>query len=185
VVEVTTTTLNRKTTAGVSDQDVLGDFDKLVDEVAQIDGTIGSLRTTQTKLTGAPASSNRVFYPLLVVTEGFPVNPLTLSLLREKVRKKGLLAGADVAQLEVVDLVELEMLEALSESGGPGIAQILAKKRGAALRNCSVRDFILRELNLRPDRPKRLENLWPAPFNLIAEAFGVDRSDLKTPDGIG
>jgi hypothetical protein len=36
VVEVTTSTLTRRSTAGVSDQDVLNDIDKLVGKVEQI-----------------------------------------------------------------------------------------------------------------------------------------------------
>ena len=174
VVEVTTSMLTRESTAGVSDKDVLADIDKLVDEAEQIDSTIKSLREDEQRLTGFPAPPGRSFYPLLVVTEGFPVNPFTLSLLRDKAREKGLLIGGDVAQLEVVDLVELEGLEGLSESGGPSIVEVLARKRHAALCNSSVRDFVLRELNLQPSCPKRLDYLWKSLLQVVARTLGVD-----------
>ena len=175
VVEVTTSTLTRASTAGVSDQDVVKDIDKLVEKVEQLDSTIQCLRQAEERLTGAPGALNRRFYPLLVVAEGFPVSPFTLPLLREKAGERGYLTGPDVAQLEVVDLVELEMLEALSENDGPGIVEVLAAKRHGSLANTSIRDFILLELKRQPGRPKRLDVLWMSIFDVVADTLGMER----------
>lgn len=120
----------------------------------------------------------RRFYPLLVVAEGFPVSPFKLPTVRERAHAKGLLTGNDVAQLEIVYIVELEMLEALAENGGPNIAQILAAKRKADLSNSSMRDFIVLEMNRQPGRPTRLDGLWTAIFDVIADTLGVARRRL-------
>ncbi len=126
-------------------------------------------------MAGAP---HRRYYPLLVVTEGFPVSPFTLPLVRDRARGKDLLTGPDVAQLEIVDLVELEMLEGLAEHGGSSIVEILRAKRHGNLADSSVRDFILLELQLQPVRPARLDSLWTSIFDIIADTLGVPRHQM-------
>jgi hypothetical protein len=179
VVEVTTSMLTRKSTAGVSDQDVVADIDKLVGEVEQIASTIRCLREGGSRLTGAPAAPHPRFYPLLVVTEGFPVNPITLPMLREAVRTKNLLAEPDMAPLEVVDLVELEALEWLGETSGKCIVDVLAAKNNGHLATASVRDFITLEMNELPGRPQRLETLWTSVFDVVADTLGVARRQFR------
>jgi hypothetical protein len=112
--------LRRESVAGRSDDDVEQDLDKFVAKVTQIDSTINQLRKDPQRLTGHVVTSRKTtFYPVLVLAEGFPVNPISLTIMRERVKAGGLLVGADTASLEILDTVEIEMIESLQESGAP------------------------------------------------------------------
>ncbi|MFJ6252493.1 MULTISPECIES: hypothetical protein [unclassified Streptomyces] len=80
VIEVTTTQLRREAATAVPDDSQIKDIDKLIDEIDQIDATINALRHNETAFTGTPPTHNRRFLPLLVLPEGFPINPITLTV---------------------------------------------------------------------------------------------------------
>ncbi|WP_344420554.1 hypothetical protein [Pseudonocardia ailaonensis] len=70
----------------------------------------------------------------------------------------GLLAGPDVAPLEVVDVVELEILEG-TEIAGLSLLDALEAKEKAALYRSNLRDFLIMEYELM--RPSRIgSTLW-------------------------
>lgn len=177
VMEVTSSQLTRDSVAAVSNEALSADLDKLVGEVQQIDHTIQSLREKETALTGAPSPSPvRKYYPVLVLTEGFPVSPVTITILRERAHQAGLLSGSDVGPLEVIDTVELEMVESLQESGGPSLPSLLDMKQSANLHRASLRDYILREANLRPRMSSRVKRLFDQGFEVITRP-------LREPEG--
>ncbi|MBB5808365.1 hypothetical protein F4560_008133 [Saccharothrix ecbatanensis] len=183
VAEVTTIQLRRESVTGMSDEAVISDIDKLVEEVAQIDATISSLREYEEKLTGLPPSGvRRRYFPLLILTEGFPVNPISLPLLRDRVGKRGLLAEGDVMPLEIADLQELEIIEGLQENGGQSLKEILDKKSNANLRNMQIRDFLLSELHLSPSRPSRVKKLYHESFKSMVGHMYPTMKNLELPD---
>lgn len=170
VVEITTSKLKRQSVAASAES--LGeDLDKLVGEAEQIDSTIAALRDEEAALTGVSSGLLRRFYPLLVVAEGFPVNPNTIEHLRQRVQARGLLAGPDVAPLEIVDTVELAMLEALAEQGGPGMRDVLAGKEKAAFFRMSVRDYLIHECRYRLRRSHRVDAQLQWALDLPLEAL--------------
>lgn len=172
VAEITTSVLRRESLAGVSDEDVEQDLDKFVAKVAQIDSTIDQLRTDSRRLTGhAVATRAMTYYPVLVLAEGFPVNPISLTIMRERVKAAGLLAGKDTAPLEILDTIEIEIIEGLQESGGPTLRDLLESKRTAGMWRASMRQYILVELRLKPRRSARLDRLCAELFELIIEPF--------------
>jgi hypothetical protein len=94
-----------------------------------------------------------------LVAHGFPVNPITISELHERVARAGLLRGAHVGRLEIIDLDELEQVEALHESGGPSLASLLADKQTANLYRTALNQYLYFERRIplaRPDRQGRL-----------------------------
>ncbi|MFE6129523.1 hypothetical protein ACFQ6Q_14835 [Streptomyces sp. NPDC056437] len=155
VIEITTTQLRREAATAVPGESQIEDIDKLVEELAQIDATITALRRDEAALTGAPVVGDRRFLPLLVLPEGFPVNPITLTVIRERARRKGLFSKPDADQVEIIDIEELEMIEALQEASGPSLLDILRSKQSGSLRNAAVRDHLLHGMRLRPDAPAR------------------------------
>jgi hypothetical protein len=169
VAEVTTSQLTRHTVAGINEQKLVADLDKLVAKAGQLDATIHQLRTDASRL---GAHRGRRFYPVLILPEGFPANFLSLHLLREKVEAAGLLSGADVAPLEVVDVVELEMVEQLTERGHR-LESLLDGKTSSGWSNRSLRDFLLLGTLLNPTRPSRLNRLWPLAFPSISQLGGT------------
>jgi hypothetical protein len=170
VVEVTTSKLTRGSVAA-SPAAISRDLDKLVGKVEQLDSTIAALRAEEAALTGAPPRVARRFYPLLVVAEGFPVNPHSVELLRQRARHRGLLTEADTAPLEVVDTVELSMLQAVAEQYGITMRDVLAGKAEARLFRTSVRDYLLRECGYQPRRPDRIAELMLTAHAMVLSAF--------------
>ena len=137
------------------------DIDKLVAKLAQIDATIKNLRVREAELTGSPAASGpRRYYPVLVLTEGFPVNPVTLTMLRQRAEEAHLLVGDDTSALEVVDVTELEMLEGAD----------LGAKSSAALARCNLRDFLIRERELRAGSPQQVRRHAQVAFDIAVRA---------------
>lgn len=169
VVETTTSQLRRETVAGLDDETLAKDLDKLIGEVEQIDSTIRSLRDSESVLTGRPAIDGRRFTPVLVVTEGFPVNPVSLTHLRERAAAKGFLAGADTDPLEALDVEELEIVEALQESGGPNLRDLLRAKQASNFHHDSLRNYVIFEVSDQLRHPRRLDKLWDQVFKPALE----------------
>ena len=167
--EITTSQLNRESATSASALRLDDDFAKLVGEIDQLDQTIRRLRGHEATLTGQPSARFRGFYPVLVMTEGFPVNPVTLTALRERARVAGMLQGDDVAELEVVDGVELEILEG-AELAELSVLDALEAKSRSALRRSNLRDFLLREYGLNATTPQRVRRLADVAIHILRRA---------------
>ncbi|MET9955159.1 hypothetical protein ABZ135_26920 [Streptomyces sp. NPDC006339] len=169
VVDISTRQLMRESVAGTSGETVKKDLDALVKyKAAQIQSTIDAIRGDEARLTGSPGSP-RVFYPVIVASEGFPFNPVTSSMIEDLLRRENLLQGPGIAPVQVVDVAELEIVEGVQEWGGPSFVDLLEGKRDAGLWRASLRDYVLVELGLSPKRPARLERLWKGLFNRVIE----------------
>lgn len=172
VVEITTTHMRRDSVKGRSDDAVVADLRKFVDEARQIDSTISCLREKEEDLTGCAPIGPRKFYPLIVATEGFPTSPVTMTLLRDMVREQNILTHADTMPLEVVDITELEMIEGVQAEGGPNLKQVLDSKARASLKLCSMNQYLLAEARLNPKRSPRVNRLFAEGVNAaIRELF--------------
>jgi hypothetical protein len=152
--------MTQKTLAGGTAADFDQDVAKLVEKkVKQLDATIRHLDRDEEKLTGRPRTAGRRIYPVVLVAHGFPVNPITMSELHERVARAGLLQGAHLGRLEIIDLDELEQVEALHESGGASLATLLADKQTANLYRTALNQYLYFERRVplvRPDRQGRL-----------------------------
>lgn len=171
VVEVTTSQLQRKAATAVPGPSQVQDIDKLLDELQQIHATIRALREDETRLTGAAAKHLRRFLPLLLLSEGFPVNPVSLTVIRERARARGLLQDADVLPIEVLDVEELEMIEALQEHAGMSLLSVLQQKQASDLDRMAMRDFIISDLNVTTAQAQRLSQLWPKALQPLEKAL--------------
>jgi hypothetical protein len=70
--------------------------------------------------------------------------------------------GEDVAALEILEVEDLHVAAAVAEAGGPSLVDLLRGKEASALRDMSLKDYVLLDLGLRPGRPKRIQSAWPA-----------------------
>ncbi|MFD3308614.1 hypothetical protein [Streptomyces sp. NPDC058656] len=171
VIEVTTTQLRREAATAVPGESQIEDIDKLIEELDQINATITALRRDESALTGSPATADRRYLPLLVLPEGFPVNPVTLTVIRERARVRGLLQARDTDPVEIVDIEELEMIEGIQEESGPSMLDILRGKQSGSMRNAAVREHIFHVMRLRPSRPARHYDLLQAALQPLADAL--------------
>ncbi|MFF1794121.1 hypothetical protein ACFVXQ_07795 [Kitasatospora sp. NPDC058263] len=171
VLDVSTRQLMRGSVAGTSATDVKKDIDALaVAKAHQIQSTINCLRADEGRLTGHPAPSGRRYYPVVVASEGFPVGPVTGVMIEDAVRREGVLQELDVAPLQIVDTVDLELIESIEERGLSTFTQILRDKPAAGLARMSIRDYVLIELGMPAERSERMEGLWAKPFSRVINA---------------
>jgi hypothetical protein len=108
VVEVSTRHMRRSSVVGGSLESFEIDYQRGIDKkVEQIQATISELQADETRLTGFPAVPGRKYIPVLVVTEGFPVNPMTSRAIAARLKKAGLLQGPGVVPLRILDQQDL------------------------------------------------------------------------------
>lgn len=173
VLEVTTSKLRRDAVAGVPDEEALtGDLDKVLEKAAQLDATVAALRTSETQLTGATTSAVRRFHPVLVMASGFPVNPITMTLVRERLQQAGLLQDPDIEQLAILEPEDLELIEGVQERSGHSLRSLLVGKAASSLRDMPMRDYLywgLREPLVYSSRMRDSFDLAMAP---AMSAFG-------------
>lgn len=94
------------------------DVDRLVLEKAeQLDGAAQAILENEHALTNHPPTPGLRILPVIVVASGFPMNPASLHFLESKLSERSLLQDPRIQPLVVIDLSELEMLEALHEHG--------------------------------------------------------------------
>ncbi|MET7425421.1 hypothetical protein [Dactylosporangium sp. NPDC005555] len=172
VVEVTTVQTSRDTVNGASVNGLLRDRDKIIEEIRQIDATIKHLRLNERALTGVTRRVSTRFYPIVVLTEGFPNNPIINSIIREAVQSIGLLTGSDIAPLEIVNLVELDIIEGVSETHGPPLPEILEAKQKSAFHADSLRNFLIGDPRFSVVRPARVSVLARRAFKRAVENLG-------------
>jgi hypothetical protein len=162
VVEVSTRHLKRSSVVGGSLESFEIDYQRGIDDkVEQIQSTISELQADETRLTGFPAIPGRKYIPVLVVTEGFPVNPMTSRAISARLNKAGLLTDPGVAPLRILDQQDLYAIEHVAEAGKDGLAGLLEGYGQGNLREMPFRNWLVLERRLEASRPKRLER----PFN--------------------
>jgi hypothetical protein len=158
VVEVSTRHLQRASVLGGSLQALETDLRYGIDDkVDQIEATIGELRHDESRLTGCPPVKGRKYIPLLVVTEGFPVNPMTSRAISHRLAAKGLLAAPGVAPLRIIDQQDLYLIEHVVEGGRDSLLGLLQGYERGNLREMPFRNWLISERKLDAQRPARLE----------------------------
>lgn len=172
--EITSSRLTRESVLGTSEQRLDGDFAKLLGKIEQLHDTICVLRDRESVLTEEAVHRRRRFHPVLVLTETFPTNPLTTTMLRERAREAGFLRGDDVAELEIVEVTELEIAEG-AHLGEPGLLDVLDAKQHSMLHRSSLRDFLVLD-------QKTAATTSPRVSAKVKDAWRIARSVLQIPD---
>ncbi len=164
VVEVSSRQTPRTVAAAASARDLLDHLNKgAVAKARQLDATIVAIRADETALIGAPAEGPRRFWPVLIVPDGFPANPLTVRRLHRMIRGAGLLAEADTAALVVLDAETLEAVEAVAAAGGPPFPALLAEHAQSDRADYGFKDWLLlTRSTVRPTR--RITDRWDRSF---------------------
>lgn len=182
-VEVVSGRLTQKSLAGGTAADFDQDVAKLIEKkVKQLDATIRHLDRDEEKLTGRPRTPGRRIFPVVLVAHGFPVNPITMSEFHERVARAGLLQGAHLGRLEIIDLDELEQVEALHESGGASLARLLADKQTANLYRTALNQYLYFERRVPLTRPDHQGRLGQQVMEDIAARYELLTQDRNPPD---
>jgi hypothetical protein len=161
LVEVNSHRLTRESVVGRSTEAVDHDLEMLIfkKKVKQFEAALKALREGESKLTGRPAPANRRFHLVLVTDDQFPNSPVTRARIQARLAAEGLLQGADVTQLEILSLQDVDVLEGIAEHGGPTVAEILARKAEGSLSSLDLLSYLQREEQLTISYPSRVMNL--------------------------
>ena len=161
VVEVTTAGFQLKTAAGVSEESLAQDIDDVVLKASQVEATIDNIRQDEAALTGHPTPSGpRKFYPVVVIASSFAGNPLTFTMLRERLKRDGLLQLHDCAPLEVLTLDDLLAMEGASEKRGYSFLDLLAEKTAVERPLVPMIEYLADMLGHNAPLPDRVERSW-------------------------
>jgi hypothetical protein len=155
---------------------------KLVAKAAQLESTIAALRKDPSRLTGSEVGQSTTFVPLLVMAEGFPVNPATSALLNFRLHEAGILQERDCTPLHVISNEELSLIEALVEEGH-ALLTLLRRHTEGSLKSMSLRDFLAAEARLTPaERPRRLQGPFERAWAPVFRAIGASLDEAGSTD---
>lgn len=145
VLDVSTRSTTRETAHGRTPGALEREIDTLVvTKARQLQSTIDQIRANEPRLTSmAHLSGPRVFQPIVLVTEGFPINPVTAEKIRIALRENDLLTAPDILPLQILDLQDIEIVEGIQEAGGPDLLALLHEKARSKLADTAVRDYVL------------------------------------------
>jgi hypothetical protein len=183
VIEISTRQLQRATVVASDPAALEADLNAAIDEkVSQVDQTIKDLIADESRLTEAPAIPRRRYIAVVVLAEGFPVNPMTMTAIKERLAAAGRLADARIGQLHVLDQEELDMAEAIVEEGGASLFQLLEEHEQSSLSISAFKDWLIldRGRGTGPRRPRRLEGVraeaWQPAIERLQSA-GAERDE--------
>lgn len=164
---------------GASPEALVEEVHTLVDDKGeQLHDTIEAIRRDETRLTGAEQQvDSRRFTPVVAVHSRWPVNPITHELIQLRLKELDFLQDDDVDDLEVVTIEELEMVEAVQESGGPDLVALLDRKREGPLFRMGLKNHMLLVERLDVGVPRRLGELFEACIQRMVETFGFSDDD--------
>jgi hypothetical protein len=175
-VEVVSHMLSEAASTGRSTEALDKEIRIVVEEKAtQLDATALRLLQDESVLTGRPSVPGRRVLPVVVAGYGFPVNPITMSVIHDRLADAELLADSRIGPLEILDERNLEEMEQVQESGGPAFNELLRSKQAAGMRLASMDQFLFHELRLRLHRPSRMKARMDAAFKVLT-AWAEERS---------
>lgn len=146
VVEISTRKVTRATTIALDPQALADDLRMGVEaKVEQLDATIRHLIEGESRLTGQRARQRRRYVAVLLMTEGFPANPMTMLAIRERVAARGLLRDPRIGPLHIVDQEEMTLVEGIVEGGGPDFLSLLEAHERSSLHDMGLGDYLVFE----------------------------------------
>ena len=188
VVEVSTRHLQRASVLGGSLQALEEDLERGIEhKVRQIESTIRALVEDESRLTGLPAIDGRKFLPVMVITEGFPVNPMTYQVINDRLRSAHLLAAPNVAPLCIVDQQDLYFIEHSVESGEASLLDLLDGYGRGNLHAMPFLNWLILERKLEAKRPRSLTRpfvrCWAAVRAVLRTAERASRRTAEADRG--
>lgn len=181
VVEVSTGQLSRATVTGSDPQTLDRDLARLIDtECGQIEETIAKIRADPAALLSEDASRQRRFVPVLIITEGLPVNPLTFEAITQRLAASGRPTGPDIEQLHILNTEDLYAAEAMAEINHVGLRKLLREHAGAhLLRRVDLQSWLVMTGQMPDGRAGRIQAALDAAFDRLGKNVGVNWQAMK------
>lgn len=129
----------------------------VVDKCRQLDAIAKAVLADPSALTGRPPVPGMRVVPVLVVAGGYPSDPVSRGYAEKRLEKEGLLDNPRIDKLGIVDLGEVEMLEALAKTHHD-LAKVITDWKHSDNRNFALRNFLIERYGgqtLRSERTQR------------------------------
>ena len=94
--------------------------------------------------------------PVLVVAGGYPSDPVSRGYAEKRLEKEGLLDDPRIDKLGIVDLGEIEMLEALAKTHHD-LAKVVTDWKRSDKRDFALRNFLIERYGGRSLRSERTQ----------------------------
>ncbi len=141
--EVSSRQVQRRLVAAASPQALLEDVVRgVVAKAKQLEATLSRLRDDESMLTGRPRIGNRRFVPVLVISEGFPLGPVTRAVIDERLRLEGVLQDPELRPLHIMGVDELELIEQAVTMGGRTLVDLLDAHASSSLAQMNLKNFL-------------------------------------------
>jgi hypothetical protein len=177
-IEIVSSPLSRESRQGLNVAKLRDDMERIVfRKTRQLSATAMNVARRPELLLGEGRSPVRIV-PLLIAAGGFPVNPVTLNLIREQVSAEGLFGHALIGEICVISAEEAEYLEALREQGHNPI-EVLADWRaaGTIIGNYSLKNWLTTSDRFPTLRPARMKAPVSELFKKIRNAVQGEVAD--------
>jgi len=150
----------------------------VVAKARQLGAAVANLRRDEHALTGTDPFAGRRYFPLVVAAHGFPANAITLAEARS--RSAQVLAGPGVAPLEVIDLEELDFIDAVLEVGPYSLPELLSRKHEGSFERTSMTEFLRGGLQINPPVSQRVYTIFGRARELMMARTGTPTNDLPS-----
>src|ERR1700687_202069 len=124
----------------------------VLEKVAQLESAALQVLNNETPLTGKTDRADKRGRPLIVSGGDSPVNPITTEYISHMARERGLLVDTRFSELCVIDLGELETLEAVSERAARPAADVLREWKSGPGHRFSLRTYFFERRTGDPDQ---------------------------------
>lgn len=178
VAEISARRLQRSTVIKGSQAHLDDDLERGVYKKAvQIEATIRDLVEGESRLTGSPPIPGRRFVPVLIATEGFPVNPFLMSRIESDLRARGVLQDSRIGPLRILDQTDLYGLEWMVESGVGSLLDLLDGYAAGGLRAMQFLDWARLERHAEIGRPHRIRPALDKAWRPALDALGTSEDE--------
>lgn len=182
VLEISTRQLRREVVIGGNLETLEDDLRKgIVKKAVQLAQTIEALKSDEGRLTGRAPTKRRLYVPVLVVTEGFPLNPVVSTAIDTLLAEHELLQGPGIAPLRVLGREDLFAVEA-GAAYGTSFLQYLEEYERGALRQMPFSTWLSKERRESRPIPSRLTDLMGRAFDpTLAQLRAADLQHADSP----
>jgi len=154
------------------------DMEKIVyKKLRQLDGTASNVLNDPTRLLG-PATRPLRFQPVVVAGGGFPFNFATSQFIDNFIAMNGLFAQSGVLLAAVIDLSDLEIIEALHEDG-EFVADLIRDWKSSSDRHLSFRNWVLKNRGSARARPRRMDAPIHALMGDFSRRLNIEEDDAQ------
>jgi hypothetical protein len=128
----------------------------VVDKCRQLDAIAKAVLADPSALTGRPSVPGMRVVPVLVVAGGYPSDPVSRGYAEKRLEKESLLDNPRIDKLGIVDLGEVEMLEALAKTHHD-LAKVITDWKHSNKRTFALRNFLIERYGGRTLRSERTQ----------------------------